>query len=125
MDGWAVRCIALAFLFVSLFLGYYLSYSETKKRLFFVSSSVVLIVLFIVLGLLFKKNSLDRNTHPAIVFVKETGVKSEPNLRSETSFTLHEGTKVLIIDEYNEDWLKIKLINGETGWVTRSELKAL
>lgn len=125
VDDWAVRCIALAFLFVNLFLGYYLSYSETKKRLFFVSSSVVLIVLFIVLGLLFKKDSFDRNTHPAIVFVKETGVKSEPNLRSETSFTLHEGTKVLIIDEYNEDWLKIKLINGETGWVTRSELKAL
>ena len=38
VDGWAVRCIALAFLFVSLFLGYYLSYSETKKRLFFVST---------------------------------------------------------------------------------------
>ena len=125
VDGWAVRCIALAFLFVSLFLGYFLSYSETKKRLFFVSSSVVLIVLFILLGLLFKKDSLDRNTHPAIVFVKEIEVKSEPNLRSETSFSLHEGTKVLIIDKYNEDWLKIKLLNGETGWVTGSELKAL
>ena len=93
--------------------------------MFFVTSSLVFIVLVILLGLLFKKNCLDLNTHPAIVFVKETGVKSEPNLRSETSFTLHEGTKVLIIDEYNEDWLKIKLINGETGWVTRSELKAL
>jgi len=125
VDGWATRCVGLSFLFVILFLGYYLSSSETKKRLFFISSCGVLIVLFISLGLLFKKDSLDNNTHPAIVFVKEAEVKSEPNLRSETSFTLHEGTKVLVIEDYNDDWLKIKLLNGETGWITRSELKAL
>ena len=125
VDGWATRCVGLSFLVVILFLGYYLSYSETKKRLFFISSCGVLIVLFISLGLLFKKDSLDNNTHPAIVFVKEAEVKSEPNLRSETSFTLHEGTKVLVIEDYNDDWLKIKLLNGKTGWMTRSELKAL
>jgi hypothetical protein len=125
VDGWAIRCVGLVFLFVVLFLGYYLSYSEAKKRLFFVSSNVVLIILFVSLGLLFKKDSLDSNTHPAIIFVKETEIKTEPNLRSETSFTLHEGTKVLVIDDYNNDWSKIKLMNGETGWMARSELKSL
>ena len=125
VDGWAIRCVGLVFLFVVLFLGYYLSYSEAKKRLFFVSSNVVLIILFVSLGLLFKKDSLDSNTHPAIIFVKETEIKTEPNLRSETSFTLHEGTKVLVIEDYNNDWSKIKLLNGETGWMSRSELKSL
>ena len=125
VDGWAIRCVGLVFLFVVLFLGYYLSYSEAKKRLFFVSSNVVLIALFVSLGLLFKKDSLDSNTHPAIIFVKETEIKTEPNLRSKTSFTLHEGTKVLVIEDYNNDWLKIKLLNGETGWMSRSELKSL
>lgn len=125
VDGWAIRCVGLVFLFGVLFLGYYLSYSEAKKRLFFVSSNVVLIALFVSLGLLFKKDSLDSNTHPAIIFVKETEIKTEPNLRSETSFTLHEGTKVLVIEDYNNDWLKIKLLNGETGWMSRSELKSL
>ena len=125
VDGWAIRCVGLVFLFVVLFLGYYLSYSEAKKRLFFVSSNVVLIALFVSLGLLFKKDSLDSNTHPAIIFVKETEIKTEPNLRSETSFTLHEGTKVLVIEDYNNVWSKIKLLNGETGWMSRSELKSL
>jgi hypothetical protein len=125
VDGWAIRCVGLVFLFVVLFLGYYLSYSEAKKRLFFVSSNVVLIILFVSLGLLFKKDSLDSNTHPAIIFVKETEIKTEPNLRSETSFTLHEGTKVLVIEDYNNVWSKIKLLNGETGWMSRSELKSL
>ena len=125
VDGWATRSVGLVFLFVFLFLGYYLSHSEAKKRLFFVSSSLVLILLFISLSLLLKKDSLDSSTHPAIVFAKETEVRAEPNLRSETSFTLHEGTKVLVIEDYNEDWSKIKLLNGETGWMSSSELKAL
>jgi len=125
VDGWAFRSVGLVFLFVILFLGYYLSHSESKKRLFFVSSSIVLMVLITTLILLFKKERLDDKTNPAIVFVKEAEVKAEPNLRSETAFTLHEGTKVLVIEAYNADWSKIKLSNGETGWVSNSELKAL
>ncbi len=125
VDGWATRSVGLVFLFVILFLGYYLSRSESKKRLFFVSSSIVFIVLLTSLGLLFKKERLDATTHPAIIFAKESEVRSEPNLGSETSFTLHEGTKVLIVETYNSDWSKIKLRNGETGWVSTVDLKPL
>ena len=125
VDGWATRSVGLVFLFVILFLGYYLSHSEAKKRLFFVSSSLVLILLLTSLVLLFKKDRLDQSVHPAIVFARETEVKTEPNLRAETSFILHEGTKVLVIDAYNSDWSEIKLVNGETGWVPNSELKTL
>ena len=32
-------------------------------------------------------------------FCKETEVKAEPNLRSETSFTLHEGHQGLVIED--------------------------
>jgi hypothetical protein len=125
VDGWAVRSVGLVFLFVILFLGYYLSHSEAKKRLFFVSSNLILILLLTSLVLLFKKDRIDQNLHSAIIFAKETEVKTEPNLRSETSFTLHEGTKVLVIENYKKDWSKIKLLNGETGWMSRYELKAL
>ena len=125
VDGWAGRSVGLVFLFVILFLGYYLSHSEAKKRLFFVSSSFILILLLTSLVLLFKKDSLDQSLHSAIVYAEETEVKAQPNLRSETSFTLHEGTKVLVIEDYNNVWSKIKLLNGETGWMSRSELKSL
>ena len=125
VDGWATRSVGLVFLFVILFLGYYLSRSEAKKRLYLVSSSLVLILLLTSLVLLFKKDRLDQSVHPAIVFARETEVKTEPNLRAETSFILHEGTKVLVIETYNSDWSEIKLLNGETGWMPNSELKAL
>ena len=125
VDGWAIRCVGLSFLFVTLFLCYLLSYSESKKRVFFVSSSLVLVLLVSSLLLLFNKDSLNRSIHPAIVFVKEVDVKLEPNLGSETVFMLHEGTKVLVIERYESDWSKVKLQNGETGWIAKSKLKEL
>ena len=125
VEGWAIRSVSLAFLFVILFLGYYLSQSESKKRLFFVSSSLAIVLLIASLTLLFKKERLDDKTNPAIIFAVEAEVKAEPNLRSETAFTLHEGTKVLILETYNSNWSKIKLSNGETGWISSIELKAL
>ena len=125
VDGWAIRCVGLSSLFVLLFLCYFLSFSESKKRIFFVSSSIVLALLISSLFLLFKKESLEGSTRPAIIFTKEIEAKLEPSLRSETSFTLHEGTKVFVIEDYGLDWAKIRLQNGETGWIESSKLKEL
>jgi len=125
IDGWAVRSVGLSCLFVMLFMCYFLSYSESKKRAFFVSSNLILLLLISSLCLLFKKDSIDRSIRTAIVFAKEIEAKLEPNFRAETSFTLHEGTKVMVIENYEADWSKIKLQNGETGWIANSELKEL
>ena len=89
------------------------------------SSNLILLLLISSLCLLFKKDSIDRSVRTAIVFAKEIEAKLEPNFRAETSFTLHEGTKVMVIENYGADWLKIKLQNGETGWIANSELKEL
>ncbi len=72
----------------------------------------------------FHKYNLDKNDQPAIVFSKESKVKSEPNFRSNESFILHEGTKVQILDTVN-NWKKIKLQDGKTGWISSEDIKAL
>ena len=54
----------------------------------------------------------------------EVAIQSEPNLRSETLFKLHEGTKVQVLDIV-DDWKKIKLTDGKTGWMPRKGLKEL
>ena len=125
VDGWATRCVGLTFLFVLLFLCYLLSYSESKKRVFFISSSLVLALLVGTLLLLFNKDRLNRSVSPAIVFAKEIDAKLEPSKEAETVFALHEGAKVLVIERYGSDWSKVKLQNGETGWVLNTKLKEL
>jgi uncharacterized protein YgiM (DUF1202 family) len=76
------------------------------------------------LSLAFHKYNLDKNDKPAIVFAKESQIKSEPNLRSTEAFKLHEGTKVQILDTVN-NWKKIKLADGKTGWIVSDDIKAL
>lgn len=123
-DGWAKLAIVLVFGFVIFFLVYYFSYSSLKKRLAFIGSITSIIIAVFALFLAFHKSNLDKNNRPAIVFSSESQVKSEPNSRSEESFRLHEGTKVQILDTI-DDWKKIKLSDGKTGWVIKDDLKAL
>jgi tetratricopeptide (TPR) repeat protein len=123
-DAWAKIAIGFVFCFVILFLVYYFAYSSLRKRLAFLSSLASLTMLCIALLFAFHKFNLDKKNKPAIVFVKEILVKNAPNNRSEESFRLHEGTKVQIIDTV-DDWKKIKLQDGKTGWVSSEDIKAL
>lgn len=123
-DNWAKTAIVFVVLFVLLFIIYFFAYSTTKKRLAFVSGLVSLVLGLVSLSFAFKKQSLDQNDNPAIVFAKETEVKTEPNLGSAEAFVLHEGTKVQVLDTIN-NWKKIKLADGKSGWIISNDIKLL
>lgn len=123
-DAWAYASVAAMLLFVLMSLLYYFSYTTGKKRLAFIGSSVFLFLSCFALFFAFNKFNIDKNNNPAIVFSQEALVKSEPNLRSEETFRLHEGTKVQILDTV-KNWKKIKLSDGKTGWITKDAIKAL
>ena len=48
----------------------------------------------------------------------------KPSSNSKEIFTLHEGVKVKIIEQ-SENWVKTKIADGRTGWVTKSTLRKL
>ncbi|RBP34795.1 SH3 domain-containing protein [Oceanihabitans sediminis] len=123
-DAWAYISVITMLLFVLLSLLYYFSYSTTRKRLAFIGGSSFLLLCFVSLFFAFNKYDIDKKDRPAIVFQQEALVKSEPNLRSEEAFRLHEGTKVQILDTL-ENWKKIKLSDGKVGWISSDAIKAL
>lgn len=123
-DAWAKTAIGLVFCFVVLFLTYYFSYSSLSKRLTFIGSFVCLALVFVSLAFAFHKYNLDEKNNPAIVFVQECQVKNTPNARGEEVFRLHEGTKVQVEETYN-DWNKIILSDGKTGWVPSKDIRLL
>ena len=123
-DNWAKLSVLLMVLFVVFYLIYYFNYSATKKRLSFITAMSFLILAFTAVALAFNNYNLVENDQPAIVFAKESQVKSEPNLRSSESFKLHEGTKVQVLDTVN-NWKKIKLSDGKTGWIPKQDIKLL
>jgi SH3-like domain-containing protein len=40
-------------------------------------------------------------------------------------FKLHEGTKVQVIENFDDKWLKIMLLDGQTGWIIKNQIKIL
>jgi len=123
-DTWAKLSVALVICFVVFYLLYYVTFRTAKKRFYFVSSMLSIVFALIALGFSFHNYNLVKKNNPAIVFAQESQVKTEPNLRSDEAFTLHEGTKVQVLDTVN-NWKKIKLSNGKTGWIPNNDIKLL
>ena len=124
IDGWAIVSIITVLLFVLLFLGYYFSYGTTRKRTFFVTAIVSFLAAIISLSFAYTAFAKAQTDQPAIVFVPEVDIKSEPNLSSAVAFTLHEGTKVMVLESI-EDWKRIQLADSQVGWILNTDLKLL
>jgi len=123
-DTWAKISIAGVFVFVLLFLMYHFSYTSSKKRIAFVISVFSLIVACFSIAMAFQKEGLNKKDNPAIVFAQESRVKADPNQTSEEVFRLHEGTKIQVLEAY-EDWNKIQLSDNSIGWIPSKDIKVL
>lgn len=120
-NGWAwLSIVNLSITFIFAFL-YIVSKQNTLKRIGFFTSAFffVLFISSLILGYsaLNQKNSINF----AIVLVRESKIKEEPNATSSSKFSLHEGTKVKVLDT-NPEWTNIKLENGNEGWLRTNEV---
>lgn len=123
-ESWAKWAVGCSFLGALFFLLYHFSYASRRKLIFF-NGSLLAVVLF--LGTTFfayKAYDHAVNTRSAIIFKQSTDIKNAPTLNSETVFKLHEGTKVLVLDEI-DDWKKIKLVDGKIGWIIADNMKEI
>ena len=123
-NGWAWLAVLFSFIFCLLFLLYYFSSVETKKRILFVSSAVSFLLFLASFTMAFQVQREMLNDNPAIIFSESVEVKGEPKMGSAVSFILHEGTKVQITDR-DDNWVRVKLVNGKDGWMTSADLKPL
>ena len=121
-DNWAYYTIALFFLALVLFVSYLISHQLLIKKSGFYGG-----LFFMILGLFCwlmaaQNTAYHERSAEAIIFTETVTIKSEPNTTSEKLFTLHEGTKVKVIESTN-DWTKIKLPNGNGGWLRVSDIR--
>lgn len=123
-NEWAWVCVVLSFLASVLFLLFYFAEIPNRKRLFFVLSMISFLLLISSVAITFNQYNLDKNTIEAIIFTEKAEVRNAPTLNSEEVFTLHEGTKVLVLDAV-DNWKKIKLADGKIGWMIANDLKLL
>jgi tetratricopeptide (TPR) repeat protein len=72
-----------------------------------------------------KKESTRYIQHPqGIIMGYVVNVKSTPNEKGSDLFVIHSGLKVGITDQLNE-WVEIRLPNGEKGWIQTTQIEEI
>lgn len=123
-NQWAIVVVLLAIVSSLLFLLFYFAEIPKKKRLYFTTSMIGFILLIITTFITYNQYSQTKKNIQAIVFAEKTEVRNAPTLNSEEVFTLHEGTKVKVLDTI-DNWKKIKIADGKQGWIIAEEIKLL
>lgn len=120
-ETWAWLSIVIAIAVCGFFFLFIHSQVMILKRISFILSIVLLIGLIVVY--FFGNSALNskKENKFAIILLKEVKITNEPNAAGMLKFALHEGTKVRVV-EANNDWVLIKLDNGNEGWVKQSEV---
>jgi tetratricopeptide (TPR) repeat protein len=120
-NGWAwfsifslIACLSFAFMF-------FVSNQLLLKRFGFFFSGISLIVFIATMVLGFSALDDKQELNFAIVTNRESKIREEPNVTSKSKFSLHEGTKVSVL-ESNPEWTNIKLENGNEGWIKTTEV---
>jgi len=124
VSDWSYYCVGLIFLSLLFFVAYLL-----MSQIFIKKTSFYAGILFFILSLFSwlmaaQHNTIVQEASEAIIFSSTITVQSEPNQNAEKLFTLHEGTKVKLLEEAN-GWSKIKLPNGNVGWINSESLKSI
>ncbi|WP_395048503.1 tetratricopeptide repeat protein [Flavobacterium sp.] len=121
-NTWAWISVGFSTLFLLFFIGYYFSQIALSKRIFFFGMFALIFLLLISVSAAISEKNDFENERPAIIFEEMVLVKSEPQKASTTVFTLHEGTKVFVLETL-ENWKKIQLTDGTEGWIEKTAIK--
>lgn len=121
-NTWAWISVGLSTLFLLFFIGYYFSQITLSKRIFFIGMFVLISLLLVSVSAAISEKNHYESEKPAIVFAEMVLVKSEPQKASNTVFTLHEGTKVFVLETL-DNWKKIQLTDGTEGWIDKTAIR--
>jgi len=83
-------------------------------------------VVLLILSVLISAHAIndDLRIKQGIIYSDSVTATSEPKSYSTPLFEVHEGLKVIVIDQI-QDWVEIRLIDGKTGWVSEREVRLL
>jgi tetratricopeptide (TPR) repeat protein len=123
-DSLAILAVVLMLLASALLIVYFFSKHGTLKKISFFSVLGVFVLGLFSVFIAHSQVSYFNDNKQAIIFSTVANVKSGPAGQSATLFVLHDGTKV-DIKETTGDWIKIKLANGNEGWLKVTDLKEI
>jgi tetratricopeptide (TPR) repeat protein len=120
-DTWAnYALLNFAFVFISLML-FQLAKQPSLKKTFFGLSLLLMLVTTMFYMLAKSRTNADNSINQGVVIIGSAAIKSAPQSASTDLFVIHEGTVFKILENQN-DWLKIRLDNGNLGWIEKKAI---
>jgi tetratricopeptide (TPR) repeat protein len=124
VNALAVWSVLLVLVGSGLLILYFFANSVAIKKLSFYSSLTSFFIGLIIMAIAGSQVNYFDGHKQAIIFSGIVNVKSGPVDQPNTLFVLHEGTKVNVLDKAN-GWMRIKLANGNEGWLKISDVKEI
>ena len=123
-DSWAVASVILALLAAGLWIAFFFAYSSGIKRSYFTIGLIATLFFVITTTISYTQYYQHLNQSYGIILSDKVKVVSEPSNNGSEVFTLHEGTKIEVLDQVYT-WKKIKIANGAIGWLDENSLREL
>ena len=98
--------------------------SRARKKLGFVLGIIMLLLSVLPFSLANSRRAYEQHTGYAILMEDEIALRSAPDANSTDILLIHEGLKVAVLDVIG-DWYKVKLENGEQGWLPRESVEEI
>jgi tetratricopeptide (TPR) repeat protein len=123
-DEWSRIGITSLFLALVLMILYLVHGSILVKKIGFFGALILILFSVSSISMAFSGKSILENRQHAIIFSGRVTIKASPNTGSKDLFVIHEGTKVTILEE-NDNWLRIRIADGNDGWITKEHLEVI
>jgi len=124
-DKLATTAIIFMLIGSAFLIWYFFAIAGGVKKFAFFSSVVFFFVAIGAVVIATSQLSYFDNNKQGIVFTPSVNVKTSPADAVSTAFVLHEGTKVNVLGSNGGGWLKIKLANGNEGWIKAADVKEI
>ena len=123
-NTWSWIIIITSWLMFAFLLGYFIIYSINSRKILFFAALVSFVALLFFNVFAYEQFQNENRKDEAIIFTPSAYVKSSPSKSSTDLFILHEGTKVKILD-HDGDWKKIKIADGNIGWILQKSIEII
>lgn len=123
-DRWGTLSI-LSFVLMLLAIGAFLYLSQRWMKQLALGAGGLLFLLAIAFFFFgWQQTNWLNSRKEAIIFQPSITVTSTPDKTGEELFVLHEGTKVRIVERFR-DWIRVRIGDGNTGWVPEKVAKEI
>jgi tetratricopeptide (TPR) repeat protein len=125
-NTWSMLSIAAFFASALLFFFFLRAFLPSRRRLFFWSGTCMLLLAGWITFSAARAGDYFYNpaNAKAVVFGQSVNVSSTPSQDGTVLFVIHEGTTVRIQDE-SAGWYRIRLENGNSGWILAREIRII